>query len=289
MRRYPVWLTKSFSPDGTARTVRGLVSDLGLVTVCESALCPNLRECYSQRQLTFMILGDRCTRSCRFCAVNHGKPQAVSEDEPERVAEAVHRLGLAHVVVTSVARDDLADEGAGHFVSVIAAIRDRNPGVTVEVLVPDFHARVELIDQVLAARPEVFAHNVETVERLSPLVRPQADYQRSLTVLRLARSMARGGLMKSSLMLGLGERMDEVRGTFDDLLAAGCTHLTLGQYLRPTLDDLPVIEYLSPERFAAYEQLAYAQGFDWVQAGPFVRSSYHAINALSEVPHDTTR
>ena len=281
MKRYPDWLKKSFSPDGTARMVRGLVEDLGLVTVCESPVCPNLRECYSQRQLTFMILGGRCTRSCRFCAVSHGKPGTVAPDEPWRVAEAVQRLGLKHVVITSVARDELADEGAGHFVEVMAAVRRRNPGVTVEVLVPDFHAREELIGQVMTTRPEVFAHNVETVERLSPVVRPQADYHRSLTVLRLARSLAHRQIIKSSVMVGLGERVDEMQKTFDDLVASGCTHLTVGQYLRPSARHLPVTEYVSPERFAGYEQLACKAGFQWVLAGPFVRSSYHAIDAIN--------
>lgn len=281
MGRYPTWLKKSFSPDGTARMVRGLVADLDLVTVCESALCPNLRECYSQRQLTFMILGERCTRRCHFCAVEYGRPEPVEADEPQRLAEAVHRLGLAHVVITSVARDDMADEGAGHFVQVIEQVRARNPGVTVEVLVPDFHGRRDLIEQVMAARPEVFAHNLETVERLTPLVRWQARYRRSLDVLRLARSCASAGaLIKSSLMLGLGESAEEVRQAFTDLLEAGCTHLTLGQYLQPTPRHLPATEYLSPERFAALEQLAYGAGFRWVTAGPFVRSSYHAVDAL---------
>ena len=280
MRRYPPWLKKSFSPDGTARTVRGLLDGLGLATVCESAACPNLRECYSQRQLTFMILGERCTRPCRFCAVDQGRPQPVSPDEPQRVAEAVHRLGLQHVVITSVTRDDLADEGAEHFVRVIEAVRSRNPGSTVEVLVPDFHARPELIARVLSARPEVFAHNVETVERLTSVVRVQARYRRSLDVLRMAAGMAQGSLIKSSLMLGLGETVEEVRRALDDLVEADCTHLTLGQYLRPTPDHLPVLEYLSPERFAFYETLAYQAGLRWVMSGPFVRSSYHAIDAV---------
>ncbi|MBI3312353.1 MAG: lipoyl synthase [Candidatus Omnitrophica bacterium] len=280
MGRYPGWLKKSFSPDGTARAVRGLIEDLGLVTVCESAACPNLRECYSQRQLTFMILGDRCTRSCRFCAVEHGKPRAVAPDEPWRIAEAVQRLGLKHVVITSVARDELADEGAGHFIEVMDAVRSRNPGVTVELLVPDFHAREELISQVMAKRPEVFAHNVETVERLSPLLRPQADYHRSLTVLRLARVLADRQIIKSSVMVGVGEREDELRKTFDDLVASGCTHLTIGQYLRPSSTHLPVTDYVSPERFEEYERMAHEVGFQWVLAGPFVRSSYHAVDAV---------
>jgi lipoic acid synthetase len=227
-----------------------------------------------------MILGDRCTRSCRFCAVAHGRPQPVDAAEPERVAEAVKRLGLLHVVITSVARDELADEGAGQFMKVIQAIRARNPGATVEVLVPDFHGRIELIADVMSVHPEVFAHNVETVERLSKTLRPQADYRRSLGVLRVARELSGMSLIKSSLMLGCGEAEDEVRRTFDELLAVGCTHLTLGQYLRPTPQHLPVVGYLSPERFAAYEALAYQAGFQWVKAGPFVRSSYHAVDAL---------
>ena len=281
MQRYPRWLKKEFSPDSVARDVRQLVGDLGLVTVCESAVCPNLRECYAQRQLTFMILGNRCTRSCRFCAVDHGRPEPVAEDEPRRLAEAVKRLGLDHVVITSVARDDLADEGAGHFVASIRAVREHNPGRTVEVLVPDFHGRVELIRRVVVdGQPNVFAHNVETVERLSGLLRPQADYRRSLEVLRLAAACHTAGLIKSSLMVGLGETQDELMQTFNDLRGAGVTHLTIGQYLRPDAAHLPVMEYISPERFQGYEALAYEAEFSWVSAGPFVRSSYHAIEAV---------
>ena len=281
MRTYPDWMKQSFSPDGVARTVRSLVSDLGLATVCESALCPNLGECWSQRQLTFMILGDRCTRSCRFCAIEHGRPEPLAPDEPRRVAEAARRLGLAHVAITSVARDDLQDEGAGHFVAVIRAVRRRNPACTVEVLVPDFHGREELVRCVLEeGRPDVFAHNLETIERLSGLLRPQASYGRSLNVLGVAASRGEGCLVKSSLMVGLGETPGELARTFGDLRRAGVTHLTIGQYLRPDADHLPVMEYVSPERFRAYERLAYEAGFVWVTAGPFVRSSYHAIEAL---------
>jgi len=287
MQRYPLWLKRDFSPDGVVRQVRGLVGDLRLETVCESARCPNLRECWALRQLTFMILGGVCTRSCRFCAVDHGRPAPVAAEEPWRVAEAVRRLDLAHVVITSVARDDLADEGAGHFVAVIQAVRDHNPGVTVEVLVPDFHGREALITHVLeAGRPDVFAHNVETVERLSPLLRPQAAYDRSLAVLAIASRRAHGSLVKSSLMLGLGETEDEVERTFEELLAVGVTHLTIGQYLRPDAGHLPVMEYVSPVRFRQYEERASAAGFRWVKAGPFVRSSYHAIDALAPVRHE---
>ncbi len=281
MRQYPRWLHKGFSPDGTARHVRELLSDLGLNTVCESALCPNLRECYSQRQLTFMILGNRCTRSCRFCAVDSGRPVPVAEDEPFRVAEAARRLGLRHVVITSVARDDLRDEGAGHFVKVVRAVRDRNPGLSVEVLVPDFHARKDCVDLILEqVHPEVFAHNVETIERLSNLLRPQADYRRSLEVLELAARHPGSQIIKSSLMVGLGETEAEIMQTFQDLVRVGATHLTIGQYLRPDADHLPVMEYISPERFRHYEQLAAQCGLMWIQAGPFVRSSYHAVDAV---------
>lgn len=280
MRRYPDWMKKSFSPDSVSREVETLVSDLKLATVCQSAVCPNLRECYSQRQLTFMILGDVCTRSCRFCAVEHGRPQAVSPDEPWRVAEAVSRLQLRHVVITSVARDDLQDEGASHFVAVIQAVRQRNPGITVETLIPDFHGRETLLDCVLnEGKPEVFTHNVETIRRLSGLLRPQADYARSVSVLRHA-ALRRGSLVKSSIMVGLGEAEEELMETLRDLRQAGTTHLTIGQYLRPDAEHLPVIDYISPARFKQFERMAYEAGFAWVKAGPFVRSSYHAVDAI---------
>ena len=283
MQRYPAWLKQQFSPDSVSREVHGLVEDLRLETVCQSAVCPNLRECWSQKQLTFMILGGTCTRSCGFCAVEHGRPTPVDADEPWRVAEAVRRLGLRHAVITSVARDDLRDEGASHFVQVIKAVRARNPETTVEVLVPDFHGRAELVLHVLAhGNPEVFAHNVETIERLSRLLRPQAEYYRSLAVLRLASENAggMGGIVKSSIMVGLGESPAEVGQTFADLREAGVTHLTVGQYLRPDAAHLPVMEYVSPERFHMYEKMGYDSGFTWVRSGPFVRSSYHAVDAL---------
>ena len=286
MQRYPSWLKRSFTPDGVARTVHALIDDLALETVCESARCPNLRECYSQRQLTFMILGNVCTRSCRFCAVPHGRPAKPSADEPQRISEAVRRLGLQHVVITSVARDDLADEGIGHFIACIRAVRRDHPGTTIEVLVPDFHAREALLRQLVSdGQPEVFAHNVETIERLSGLLRPQADYQRSLRVLRTAASISRASLVKSSLMVGLGETPEELHRTFDDLIDAGVTHVTIGQYLRPDADHLPVMEYVSPQQFHRYQELAYARGFTWVTSGPFVRSSYHAVDAL-RAPRD---
>ena len=280
MQRYPEWLKKPFSPHGVAREVRELVADLRLETVCESALCPNLRECHAQRQLTFMILGGTCTRSCGFCAVHHGRPEPVAADEPWRVAEAVRRLGLRHVVITSVARDDLRDEGAEHFVRVIRVVRERNPGTTVEVLVPDFHGREPLIAEVLEdGRPDIFAHNVETIERLSPLLRPQAGYRRSLDVLGVAARRGRA-VVKSSLMVGLGETLPEIDACLADLRGHGVTHLTIGQYLRPDAGHLPVLDYVSPRRFTVLEGLARGRGFAWVMAGPFVRSSYHAVDAM---------
>ena len=281
MRHLPDWLTRGFSADSAARDVRGLVGELQLTTVCESAVCPNLRECWSLRQLTFMILGNRCTRSCGFCAVSHGRPEGVSEDEPWRVAEAARRLKLAHVVITSVARDDLPDEGAGHFVNVVSALRQYNSPATIEVLVPDFHGRHNLIEHVMMqGRPDVFAHNIETIERLSDRLRPQAGYNRSLNVLRVAAASSAVAIIKSSIMVGLGERPDEICKVFHDLRGAGVTHLTLGQYLRPDVGHLPVMEFVSPERFASYERLAYDAGFTWVMAGPFVRSSYNAKDGV---------
>ena len=282
MRHYPEWLRKRFSPDGVAGSVDDLIADLQLATVCQSAVCPNLRECWSQRQLTFMILGETCTRSCRFCAVPHGKSEAPSADEPWRVAEAVGRLGLRHVVITSVARDDLADEGAGHFVRVLQAVREKCPATTQEVLVPDFHGRVRLVRALMdEAKPEVFSHNMETVRRLSPLLRSQADYDRSLQVLGTAAAFAGDSFVKSGLMVGLGETTKEMESVFEDLLECGVTHLTIGQYLRPDAEHLPVMEYVSPQRFAEYRERALELGFKWVQSGPFVRSSYHAVDAVS--------
>ena len=264
-----------------------MLQELGLNTVCHSAQCPNEVECFAQRQVTFMMLGERCTRHCGFCAVEFAKPQPVDADEPRRVAEAVARLGLRHVVLTMVARDDLQDGGAQHCYDVITAVRTAHPAVTIEILVSDFRGRRESIARVLEARPEIFAHNIETVERLTPVMRHQATYRRTLEVLRLAHELNRGSLIKSGLMLGAGETAAEVAQTLRDLHAAGCTHLTLGQYLQPTVAQRPVVEYVPPERFTRLASLAYEIGFRWVMAGPFVRSSYHAFEALHDVePHE---
>jgi lipoic acid synthetase len=251
-----------------------------LVTVCEEARCPNLGECFGRGTATFMLLGERCTRRCGFCSVETGRGVAADPDEPRRVAEAAAELGLRYVVVTSVARDDLDDEGAGQFVATAAALREKIQGVEVEFLVPDFNGRRELIAAVVNAGPEVFGHNLETVERLTPSVRGRARYARSLDVLRMAAELiaAAGGatLVKSGLMVGLGETRAELSRTMADISAAGCTLLTIGQYLRPTREQLPVDRYVDPAEFAEIEQEARALGFAEVAAGPLVRSSYRA-------------
>lgn len=275
MKRFPAWLRRPI-PSGSTYSTHKTLEEFRLNTVCESALCPNRLECYSRRTATFMILGEICTRACGFCAISVGRPVTVEEDEPVRVARAACELGLKHVVVTSVARDDLKDEGADHFYRTILAIREWVPEATVEVLTPDFHAKPELIEHVCDARPDVFNHNLETVERLSLSVRPQARYERSLRVLRHIKSYDPGITTKSGLMLGLGEAPDEALTAFRDLRSVGCDILTLGQYLKPLEGKLEVEEFISPETFTFYEQEAKKMGFKEVYAGPYVRSSYHA-------------
>ncbi len=277
--RFPPWLTKRIpAGDGAAR-VRQLLAELGLVTVCSGAHCPNQVECYARGTATFMILGDRCTRSCRFCAVTKGDAGSLRDDEPRTVAEACARLGLRHVVITSVTRDDLPDGGAGHFARTIGAVRERLPQAIVEVLVPDFRGATAVVDTVLAAAPDIFNHNVETVPRLYAEVRPEADYRRSLEVLAYARRAALQGrrlYTKSGLMVGLGETDEEIAAVLRDLRAAGCDLLTIGQYLAPSVAHLPVARFVEPERFAAWEIEARSLGFAAASAGPFVRSSYQA-------------
>jgi lipoic acid synthetase len=275
--RLPEWLRLRLPTAGTFARTRALLADLRLHTVCESAKCPNHWECWSRGTATFMIAGDRCTRACRFCAVDTARPLPLETDEPARVAEATARLGLRHVVITAVARDDLADGGANHFRRTIEAVRARSPGIVVEVLVPDFLDRDAAMDDVLAARPEIYNHNLETVRRLTPRVRHRATYDRSLTVLRKVKDRLGGAVhTKSGLMLGLGETEDEVRGAMADLRAACVDLLTLGQYLQPTPAHLPVAEFILPEKFAEHRHAAEALGFVHVASGPLVRSSYHA-------------
>jgi lipoic acid synthetase len=258
-------------------STRALLDDLDLHTVCESARCPNHWECWSRGTATFMIAGDRCTRACGFCAVATAKPRPLDPEEPARVAEAVRRMGLRHVVITAVARDDLADGGAEHVRRTIEAVRALNPQSVVEVLTPDFLDRDASLDAVLAAKPHVFNHNLESVRRLTPQVRSRATYDRSLSVLRkVAARRASGLFTKSGLMLGLGEMEDEVLAALRDLRAADCDLLTLGQYLQPTFKHLPVVEFISPEQFRRYAALARELGFLHVASGALVRSSYHA-------------
>src|SRR5256714_8321438 len=252
----PPWIKVRLPSNPVFFSTKALISDLRLHTVCESAQCPNRWECWSQGTATMMIAGDRCTRACGFCAVTTAKPSALEEDEPQRVAEAVRRMKLKHVVITAVARDDLKDGGANHFARVIAAIRQMDPSVIVEVLVPDFHAQDWCIQIVLDAGPDVYNHNLETVERLTPLVRSRAKYDTSLRVLRRAKELCPKMVTKSGIMLGLGETEPEIFQAMDDLREVGCQVLTMGQYLRPTANHLPVIEFVTPEQFDFYGEIA---------------------------------
>lgn len=275
--RLPEWLRIKLPTSDSFSQTRALLDELKLHTVCESAKCPNHWECWSKGTATFMIAGDRCTRACGFCAVTTAKPLALEADEPLRVAEATRRMRLRHVVITAVARDDLADGGADHFRRTIEEVRRLNPGIVIEVLVPDFNDRDDAIESVLAANPHIFNHNLETVRRLTPLVRSRATYDRSLSVLRKVKARRVNSMhTKSGLMLGLGETREELFVAMGDLRNAGCDILTLGQYLQPTIKHLPVLEFISPEKFVEYGERARWMGFVHVASGPMVRSSYHA-------------
>jgi lipoyl synthase len=270
----PEWLKKPIPQAATLQRMEKLLRQRHLHTVCESAICPNLGECFARGTATFLILGDVCTRDCRFCGVTSGSPGALDPCEPQQVADAVATLGLKHVVITSVTRDDLPDGGAGHYAATISAVRAACPGVTVEVLVPDFEGVEEDIDTVLAEVPEVFNHNVETVPRLYPAVRPQAVFERSLAVLR--RAAERGeGLVKTGWMVGLGETPQEVKALSEAVKEAGVDLVTIGQYLRPSKGHLPVVEYVAPEIFAEYQAYGEDLGLQ-VHSAPFVRSSFQA-------------
>jgi len=277
-RRHPPWL-KVRAPGGPGFTATlGIVRDLRLHTVCEEAHCPNIAECWGHKTATLMLLGDTCTRNCAFCAVAHGPPLAVDPEEPVRVAEAVWQLGLRHVVVTSVNRDDLPDGGASHFAATVRAIRARLPACRIEVLVPDFQGDLAAVAIVTAAPVDVFNHNVETVPRLYKRVRPGARYERSLAVLEAAFDREGRRHTKAGLMVGLGEEPVEVLAVLRDLRTVGCTILTIGQYLRPSAGHLPIERYVAPEEFDALRRDALGLGFRHVESGPLVRSSYHAWN-----------
>ena len=282
--RLPEWLKKPlrFSPE--VHDLKTRLRERGLSTVCEEARCPNLGECWSQKTATFMILGDTCTRHCGFCSVTAGKPIDVDKEEPSKVADMAALLGLKHVVITCVARDDLEDCGASHFVKVIEAVRLKNPECAVEILTTDFQMKRESMETVCRALPDVFNHNLETVERLSPRVRHRASYQTSLEFLERIKVFDPSLKTKSGIMLGLGETREETLQAMKDLRAVGCEILTIGQYLQPTTSNLPVVEYIRPEVFKELEVRGYEIGFSSVASGPFVRSSYHAGEMLTLSP-----
>ncbi len=275
VRRLPPWLRAKAGHWERVHEMKVLLGDSRLHTVCEEARCPNQGECWTRGTATFMLLGDTCTRSCGFCAVTTGRPGPPDPEEPRHVAEVSRRLGLSFVVVTSVARDDLKDGGAAHFAATVRAIHELNPGAQVEVLVPDFKTNRESIRTVVESQPTVFNHNLETVERLSKQVRVQARYHRSLEVLRIAKELGQP-VTKTGIMLGLGETEAEVLTLMRDARAVGCDILTIGQYLQPTKQHLPVVEFVHPDRFKAMEEAGYALEFKAVYSGPLVRSSYHA-------------
>ncbi|MFZ0942423.1 MAG: lipoyl synthase [Syntrophobacteraceae bacterium] len=281
--RKPDWLKLKLPAGPDYELVRSLISNSALHTVCQEARCPNQWECFAGQTAAFLIMGPRCTRNCRFCAVEHGPSGPPDPEEPFRVAEAAHGLGLRYVVVTSVTRDDLPDGGAAIFAATIRAIRKKIPDVQVEVLIPDFQGRPEPLLAVVEARPDVLNHNIETVERLYPPVRPGAEYKRSTQLLRRAKGFNASLAIKSGLMLGLGELPEEIHQTLRDLLDAGCTLLTLGQYLQPSADHIPVERFVSPAEFDKWKEIALSMGFWRVASGPLVRSSYHAQDLVGIV------
>ena len=277
----PEWLKIRLHRTAEYADVQRIVRDHSLHTICSSGLCPNKAECWSRRTATFMILGEICTRNCRFCATLSGRPLPPDPSEPAKLAESVRLMGLRHVVVTSVTRDDLPDGGAAHWAECVRAIRAENPDVTIELLIPDLDARPELLDAVAASKPDIIGHNIETVERLTPVVRSRAKYRTSLETLR--HLSEEGVVTKSGLMVGLGESDDEVLQTLHDLRDAGVRIVTLGQYLRPTLEHYPVAAYITPEKFEWYRLRALEMGFSYCASAPLVRSSYMAEEALRSV------
>ncbi|MBN2032278.1 MAG: lipoyl synthase [Deltaproteobacteria bacterium] len=272
----PPWLKRRISSGSIYQEVLGLLKKGELHTVCEEALCPNIGECFSQGTATFLIMGNRCTRNCRFCAIAQGPQGPPDPKEPERLAETVKAMALKYVVITSVTRDDLCDGGASHFAQTIRAVHKEVPSIMVEVLIPDFQGHDESLKTVLEAGPDVLNHNIETVPRLYPIVRPGAFYERSIRLLQRARELYPSVPTKSGLMLGLGESDDEVRRIFEDLISAGCMMLTLGQYLQPSKHHLSVKRYVTPDAFDRWKMIALRTGFKAVASGPFVRSSYQA-------------
>jgi len=277
----PDWLKVRVSSEELEK-MQVFLSNMSLNTVCQSADCPNIGECFAKRTATFMIMGNICTRGCRFCAVDKGHPLPLDEDEPRRVAEAARKLGLRHAVVTCVTRDDIPDGGAQHFAKTINELR-KIPGLTVEVLVSDFMGNEESIKTVVMARPDVINHNIETVPRLYSMVRPRADYQRSLNLLKRVKELDDNILTKSGIMVGLGELEDEVIEVMQDLRDIDCDMMTIGQYLRPSGKHIEVAEYITPEQFKRYREIGYQMGFKYIASGPLVRSSYHAGEGIEKI------
>jgi lipoyl synthase len=276
IQRKPAWIRVKAPTHPVYHETRALMRENRLVTVCEEAACPNVGECWSQRHATMMIMGDTCTRACNFCNIRTGQPDALEDSEPARVADAVARLGLKHVVITSVDRDDLKDGGAAHFAATIRAVRAATPETTIEILTPDFLRKPGAVEVVVAARPDVFNHNLETVPRLYPSIRPGARYYQSLRLLDQVKQLDPGIFTKSGLMVGLGEQKPEIMQVMDDLRIADVDFLTIGQYLQPTVKHAAVDRFVTPEEFAEYASLARARGFLMVSATPLTRSSYHA-------------
>lgn len=275
--RKPAWIKRSLPGFGDFKSVKLILKNLSLNTVCESALCPNLGECWAKKSATIMIMGNVCTRNCRFCSVKKGKPEPLDKGEPLRVANAIKELKIEYAVITSVTRDDLEDGGAGHFAETVKRIKEINEKVKVEVLIPDFDLKIDSLKKVIYANPDVIAHNVEVVERLTKIVRDKrAGYQKSLMVLKKVKEINPKVITKSGMMIGLGETKEEIIKTMEDIKEAGCDIITIGQYLQPTRKNLPVIKYYTPDEFKEFEKIGYDIGFKFVASGVFVRSSYRA-------------
>lgn len=282
VERKPEWLKSRISSAQSVQ-IGNMLRSLGLNSVCEGANCPNMGECFKNKTVTFMILGNVCTRNCAFCAVPKGSPQPVDANEPENVAAAAKKLGLLHTVVTSVTRDDLADGGAEQFAATVRALKGALPNSTIEVLIPDFKGDLNSLKTVIEARPDIINHNIETVPSLYQTVRPMAVYERSLELLQKVKANSTGIYSKTGIMVGLGETKEEVLGVMDDLLAAGCDMLTIGQYLQPSKTHLPICEYITPAQFDEYREAGMRKGFKFIASGPLVRSSYHAAEGMEKM------
>lgn len=279
--KFPYWLKRPIAHSGKHKSIEQIIHSSGLHTVCVEAKCPNRSECYSKGTATFLIMGNTCTRHCSFCSVNHGVPESIDPAEPQKVLDAIKTLKLRHVVITSVTRDDLYDGGASVYTEIITLVRQALPEITIEILIPDLKGNLQALERIISVKPDIFNHNIETVPRLYPLIRPQALYQRSLYVLEMA---AKGGLnVKSGLMVGLGETVTEVLQVMKDMYAIGCRIITIGQYLQPSDYQTQVKEFITPDQFSSYEKIGYEIGFSSVFAGPFIRSSYMAEKIFKEI------